>query len=64
MVNLIQLVAIKEQKIQLEEDRLKDERIKQRQRLRDVIQEQEDRSLQEELFSRLEAFEIDKTKKN
>ena len=53
-----------EQKLKLEEEKLKDNKIKQRERLRRVIEEQSDQNLQNELFSKLETFEIDKSKKN
>jgi len=46
------------------EDQIKDIKIKQRDRLKKVIGEQGDRKLQEELFSKLEDFEIEKSKKN
>ena len=44
--------------------KIKDEKIKQRERLRQAIEEQSDQNLQDELFSKLEAFEIDKSKEN
>ena len=53
-----------EQKLRLEEEKLKDNGIKQRARLRQVIEEQSDQNLQDELFSKLEAFEVDKSKEN
>ena len=46
------------------EDQIKDIKIKQRDKLKQVIGEQDDRKLQEELFSKLEAFEIEKEKEN
>ena len=42
---------------------MKDEKIRQREKLRQVIEEQSDKSLQDELFSKLESFEVDKEKK-
>ena len=36
----------------------------QRERLRKAIKEQEDETLQEELFTKLDAFDINQTKKN
>ena len=53
-----------EQKIKLEEEIKKDERLKQREQLRNAINQEKDQSLQKELFSRLEAFEVDQRKKN
>ena len=46
------------------EEQIKDIKIKQRDKLKKVIGEQDDRKLQEELFSKLEDFEIEKSKKN
>ena len=42
----------------------KEERLKRRDQLRRAIEEEKDRSLQDELFKRLDAFEINETKKN
>ena len=42
----------------------KDVKIKQRDRLKKIIGEQDDRQLQEELFYRLEDFEVKKLKDN
>ena len=42
----------KEQKLKLEEEKVKDERLRQRERLKQVIEEQDDRKLQDELFSK------------
>ena len=53
-----------EQKIKFQEESIKEERIKQRERLRQVIEEQSDEQLQEELFSKLDSFEVDISKKN
>ena len=53
-----------EQRIASIADQIKDVKIKQRDRLRQVIGEQSDRQLQDELFSKLEAFEFEKSKKN
>ena len=52
-----------EQKLKLEEEKVKDERLRQRERLKQVIEEQDDRELQDELFSKLEAFEVDTIKR-
>ena len=46
------------------EDQIKDTKIKEREQLKKVIGEQGDLKLQEELFSKLEDFEIEKSKKN
>ena len=54
----------KEKKLKLIEDQMKDTKIKERDQLRKVIGEQGDLKLQEELFSKLEDFEIEKSKKN
>ena len=51
-------------KIKLDEEIKKDERLKQREQLRNAINQEKDQSLQKELFSRLEAFEVDQRKKN
>ena len=53
-----------QQKIKLEEEIQKEERLKQRDQLKKAIEEEKDKSLQEELSSRLSAFEIDQRKKN
>ena len=49
-----------EQRLASIEGQIKDVKIKQRDRLRQVIGEQSDRKLQDELFSKLEAFEVEK----
>ena len=54
----------KAKRLELIEDQIKDIKIKQRDKLKKVIGEQDDRKLQEELFSKLEDFEIEKSKKN
>ena len=54
----------KEKRLELIEDQIKDVKIKQRDRLKKIIGEQDDQKLQEELFSKLEDFEIEKTKDN
>ena len=54
----------KEKKLKLIEDQIKDTKIKERDQLKKVIGEQGDLKLQEELFSKLEDFEIEKSKKN
>jgi len=46
------------------EDQIKDVKIKQRDRLKKIIGEQDDLKLQEELFSKLEDFEIEKSNDN
>ena len=46
------------------EDQIKDVEIKQRDKLKKIIGEQDDLKLQEELFSKLEDFETDKSKDN
>ena len=53
-----------EQRIKLEEEIQREERLKQREQLAKAIVEEKDKSLQKELFSRLEAFKIDQRKKN
>ena len=53
-----------EQKRKLEEEIRKEERIAQKERLNKLYEEQKEKSLQEELFSRLDNLSIDKTKKN
>ena len=53
-----------EQKRKLEEEIRKEERIAQKERLNKLYEEQKEKSLQEELFSRLDKLSIDKTKKN
>ena len=53
-----------EQKIKLREELIREEKIEQREKLRRAIKEQEDKTLQEELFNKLDAFEINETKKN
>ena len=46
------------------EEQIKDSKIKQRDQLKKAIAQQGDLELQEELFSKLEDFEIEKSKKN
>ena len=53
-----------EQKRKLEEEIRKEERIAQKERLNKLYEEEKEKSLQEELFSRLDNLSIDKTKKN
>ena len=53
-----------EQKIRLRQELIREEKIEQRERLRRAIKEQEDKTLQDELFTRLDAFEVNETKKN
>jgi len=53
-----------EQKIKLKQELIREEKIEQRERLRRAIKEQEDKTLQDELFTRLDAFEVNETKKN
>jgi len=53
-----------EQKIKLKEELIREEKMDQRERLRKAIREQEDQTLQEELFTKLDAFDINQTKKN
>ena len=52
-----------EQKLKLEEEKVRDEKIRQREKLKKVIEEQDDKNLQDELFSKLESFEAEKQKK-
>ena len=53
-----------EQKIRLRQELIREKKIEQRERLRRAIKEQEDKTLQDELFTRLDAFEVNETKKN
>jgi hypothetical protein len=48
----------------LEDEIKKEERLKRREQLRRAIEEEKDRSLQEDLFKRLDDFEVNETKKN
>jgi len=48
----------------LEDEIKKEERLKRREQLRRAIEAEKDRSLQEDLFKRLDDFEINETKKN
>ena len=48
----------------MEEEIKKEERLKRREQLRRAIEEEKDRSLQEDLFKRLDDFEVNETKKN
>ena len=53
-----------EQKMKLLEEKKKDEKIKRREQLTKFKQENNNQESQDELFSKLESFEIDETKKN
>ena len=53
-----------DQKIKLQQEMIREEKINQRERLRKAIKEQEDKTLQDELFTKLNAFEVDESKKN
>ena len=48
----------------IEARRIKEEKIKQRDRLKKVNEEQKDKELREELFSKLQSFKIEKSKEN
>ena len=54
----------KKKRLELIEDQIKDVKIKQRDKLKKIIGEQDDLKLQKELFSKLEDFEIKKSKDN
>ena len=46
------------------QEKIKDEKIKQKERLDKVSETQTSDELQDELFNQLDSFEIDKSKKN
>ena len=52
------------EKILIKEELQKEERLKRREQLRKAIEEEKDRSLQDELFKRLDDFEVNESKKN
>ena len=53
-----------DQKIKTENEKIKEEKIRQKDRIRFSEKENDNLSSQDELFSKLENFSIDKSKKN
>ena len=57
------LPELEEANKKLEEEKIKNERIRQRERLSQALKEQNDQNSQDELFSKMENFKNDKEKK-
>ena len=53
-----------EQRLKLQKEIQKEEMLKKKEQLKRAIEEEQDKSIQDELISRLDAFKVDERKKN